>query len=149
MIEGGFAKPISVHDELHALRVAENCQLKNFSQSEQGPLMVDSSYLFFLSLSFSRGATTKAKFSSQRKFQLVKMISALVNKFQPSIETFYDGNQFIFICFTLKRRSRNFISLDERFNVYVFVRKPSSKFEVYIFLISTRVALDIESTSSH
>ena len=30
MIEGGFAKPISVHDELHTLRVAENCQLKNF-----------------------------------------------------------------------------------------------------------------------
>lgn len=105
MIEGGFAKPISVHDELHALRVAENCQLKNFSQSEQGPLMVDSSYLFFLSLSFSQGATTKAKCFSQRKFQLVKMISALVNKFQPSIETFYDGNQFIFICFTLKRNS--------------------------------------------
>ena len=30
MIEGGFAKPISVHDELHALRVAENCQLEKF-----------------------------------------------------------------------------------------------------------------------
>lgn len=50
--------------------------------------MVDSSYLFFLSLSFSRGATTKAKFFSQRKFQLVKMISALVNEFHPQLKLF-------------------------------------------------------------